>query len=310
MSSPFSTLSLLSWKREPEVFANSLGANLTELGFCGITDHSIDQDLIKDVLVKFKMFFELPLETKMKYFQLNLGGARGYTPIKVETPKGGYEADLKEFWHVGRELTDSHPFREWMPPNVWINEIPDFELKLTQLFAQFDSLGKNLLSAISVFLKLEKNFFNLKINNGNSVMRAIHYPKIIKEEKGERAGAHEDINLITLLIGGSNPGLEIQNQQGEWTNTTVDENTILVNVGDMLQRYTNHILVSTTHRVIATKDQKKSSRYSIPFFVHPNPDWFIETLPSCISKNNPNKYPIGILSEDFLRERLKDIKLL
>ena len=188
--------------------------------------------------------------------------------------------------------------------------MPDFELKLTQLFAQFDSLGQNLLSAISIFLKLEKNFFNLKIDNGNSVMRAIHYPKIIKEEKGERAGAHEDINLITLLIGGSNPGLEIQNQQGERINAIVDQNTILVNVGDMLQRYTNNIRDSTTHRVIATKDQKKSSRYSIPFFVHPNPDWFIETLPSCISKNNPNKYPIGILSEDFLRERLKDIKLL
>ena len=270
MSAPFAIISLDSEKTNAEVFAQQLGSNFLQWGFCGIQDHRIDLNLIDNVMELFEEFFALPLTTKMQYFNTKLKGARGYTPTRIETPKGSNFADLKEFWHVGRNLDLNDPYRKWMRDNFIINEMPELSKKANILFTQFDKLGQNLLESIALYLDLEEDHFSNAVDKGNSVMRAIHYPPVKNNEIGERAGAHEDINLITLLIGGHKSGLEILSQEGEWQDATVDEDVIICNIGDMLQRLTNNYLRSTTHRVSSSLLQSESSRYSIPFFVHPN----------------------------------------
>jgi len=310
LSSPFSVLSLKNKEQDPLGFSNELGLNFMQWGFCGIEDHKISKLLVKEVMGIFSTFFSLSDEVKNQYHDSSLGGARGYTPYKVETPKGGVNPDMKEFWHIGRELTHNHPYRQWMPSNYIVEEIPNFKDKTQELYQQFDELGKTILSSIAVYLGLDEAYFDLVVNEGNSVMRPIHYPAIASVEKGERAGAHEDINLITLLIGGHQSGLELLSKDGDWKKINLDDDVIVCNIGDMLQRLTNNYLESTTHRVTASTNEILSSRFSIPFFVHPNPDWFIETLELFCSQDNPNKYKEGILAEDYLRERLQEIKLI
>tara|TARA_B100001175_G_scaffold49029_1_gene38418 strand:- start:9305 stop:10237 length:933 start_codon:yes stop_codon:yes gene_type:complete len=310
LQTPFSVLSLKGLNEDPKTFSQELGKNFRDSGFCGIKDHGIDTKLVTEVQDLMKRFFNLPEETKRSYFKPELNGARGYTPFKIETPKDANLADLKEFWHVGRELDKGDPFKQWMPENLDIPDLIMFKEKTNDLFSQFDELGKQLLEAIALDLNLNSNFFHNITNKGNSVMRIIHYPPVDREEKGERAGAHEDINLITLLIGGQQAGLEILSRENEWLRASVSNNVIICNIGDMLQRLTNNNLKSTTHRVKAIADEAMTSRYSIPFFVHPNPDWFIQTLESQINESHPNMYPKGILAEDFLQERLKEIKLM
>ena len=310
VSTPFKILSFKEKQKDKNSFSKELGDSFNQWGFVGIKEHTIDRDLVKDVISLFAEFFNLTDDIKESYYNPNLGGARGYTPIKIETPKGGKSPDIKEFWHVGRSLDLDDPYRKWMHDNYLINEIPELSEKANMLFTQFDELGQNLLESIALYLNLEDDYFSNAVDKGNSVMRAIHYPPVKNNEIGERAGAHEDINLITLLIGGHKSGLEILSQEGEWQDATVDEDVIICNIGDMLQRLTNNYLRSTTHRVSASLFQSESSRYSIPFFVHPNPYWLISTLPSCYDENKPNLYTESILAEDYLQERLKEIKLI
>ena len=310
MSSPFSILSLKDSIKDQDGFSNKLGSNFSDCGFCGLVDHGIDQMLVKEVMDVFKSFCELPNEDKLKYFKPELGGARGYTPYKTETPKDSTTPDTKEFWHTGRSLPINHPYKKWMPDNFLVQEIPNFNEKANELYVQFDSLGKNLLRFIAIYLNLDEGFFNNCVSEGNSIMRPIHYPPVSIKEKGERAGAHEDINLITLLIGGHQSGLELLSRKGVWEKINLEGDVIICNIGDMLQRLTNHKMQSTTHRVTANPEETKSSRYSIPFFVHPNPDWYIETLPNCYSTENKNRYPEGIMAEDYLKKRLQEINLI
>jgi len=309
MPPPFAIISLEKQQKETELFAQELGENLLQWGFCGISEHTIDPNLIDDVMIIFKEFFALPKATKKHYFDPKLKGARGYTPTRIETPKDSNHADYKEFWHVGRELEKTHPLSKWMHENYEVTEIEKFNEKTNALFDQFDNLGQSLLSAIAVFLKLDAHYFATHAGAGNSIMRAIHYPPIELKEAAQRAGAHEDINLITLLVGGHQSGLQLLNKQGKWEKIKVQRNIIICNIGDMLQRFTNHYLPSTTHRVSSSMKEAKISRYSIPFFVHPNPDWRIKTLANCITDQYPNRYPKSILAEDFLASRLKEINL-
>ena len=310
MSSPFSVLSLKNQSQDPLGFANDLGLNFMQWGFCGIKDHSIDKELVKEVVGIFSQFFSLSEDVKKQYYDSSLGGSRGYTPYKIETPKGGASPDMKEFWHVGRELSPDHSYQKWMPDNYVVEEIPNFQEKTQELYDQFDKLGKTILTSIALYLDLEETYFDGVVNEGNSLMRSIHYPAVESSEKGERAGAHEDINLITLLIGGHQSGLELLSKEGNWEKINLDDDVIVCNIGDMLQRLTNNYLKSTTHRVTASSNEVLTSRYSIPFFVHPNPDWFIDTLKSFVTEENPNNYKEGILAEDYLRERLQEIKLI
>lgn len=294
-----------------EAFVAELGACYREWGFAGIRGHGIATDLVDRAYDAFKRFFALPQEVKMKYHVPGSGGARGYTPFMVETAKDSLYPDLKEFWHIGREIPDDSPYRAVMPPNLWPEEVPEFRELGYGLYQALDALGSKVLSALALHIGLPEQFFADKTNYGNSILRPIHYPPITTPDiPNVRAGAHEDINFITLLVGASAEGLEVLSRKGEWIPFTADEDTIVVNIGDMLQRLTNHVYPSTTHRVVNPPGEKaRQPRYSVPFFLHPNPDFVIDVLPSCVSADNPSRYPEPITAQGYLEQRLREIKL-
>jgi isopenicillin N synthase-like dioxygenase len=294
-----------------DAFVAELGAAYRQWGFAGIRNHGIPQTRIDAAYAVFREFFALPEDTKRKYHVPGSGGARGYTPFGVETAKDSKHFDLKEFWHIGREIPDDSGYREVMPPNLWPEEIPGFREHGYGLYQDLDRLGSQVLSALALHLGLSADFFADKTGSGNSILRPIHYPPITAENiPNVRAGAHEDINLITLLVGASAAGLEVRSQQGEWVPFTSDADTIVVNIGDMLQRLTNHVYPSTTHRVTNPPgEQARQPRYSVPFFLHPNPDFVIDVLPSTISEERPSRYPESITAQGYLEERLREIKL-
>jgi isopenicillin N synthase-like dioxygenase len=297
--------------QDRQAFVGELGAAYREWGFAGIRNHGIAQPLIDDAYAVFKAFFALPEETKKQYHVPGGGGARGYTPFGVETAKGAKHFDLKEFWHIGREIPDDSRYRDVMPPNLWPSEVDGFREKGYALYQALDQLGAQVLSALALHIGLPERWFADKTDSGNSILRPIHYPPITADDvPNERAGAHEDINLITLLVGASAAGLEVKSREGEWVPFTSDADTIVVNIGDMLQRLTNHVYPSTTHRVVNPPgDQARQPRYSVPFFLHPNPDFRIDVLPSTITVDNPSRYPEPITAQGYLEERLREIKL-
>jgi isopenicillin N synthase-like dioxygenase len=286
------------------------GAAYREYGFCGFTNHGIPDRVIEDAYGVFRRFFDLPEERKNAY-RSSPGGQRGYTPFGVEQARDQSIPDLKEFWHVGRELTANNPWPDILEPNLWPSEVPDFRAKASALYAELDALGQRVLQLIALSLGLQQDWFSQRVACGNSILRAIHYPPIRdKDTNAVRAARHEDINLITLLIGSSEEGLQILARDGSWVPVTSIPGTIVVNIGDMMKRLTNHVLPSTPHRVINPPGARSDrSRYSIPFFMHPNPDFMIETLPGCISDANPDRYPEGVTANDFLMQRLREIKL-
>ncbi len=305
------TLDIRRYDSDRDAFVAELGAAYREWGFCGVRGHGIDQALIDGAYAVFKRLFDLPVATKMKYHLAGSGGARGYTPFGIETAKDARYPDLKEFWHIGREIPRDHPCAGVMPANLWPGELPELRDYGYGLYQALDGLGSRVLSALALHIGLPETWFADKTDYGNSILRPIHYPPIASPDvPNVRAGAHEDINLITLLVGASAEGLEVLSRKGEWVPFTADADTIVVNIGDMLQRLTNHVYPSTTHRVVNPPGEKaRQPRYSTPFFLHPNPDFMIATLPGCISADNPNRYPEPILSQAYLEERLREIKL-
>ena len=292
-------------------FVAELGAAYREWGFAGIRGHGIAQSLIDDAYAVFAEFFALPESTKRKYHVAGGGGARGYTPFGVETAKGATYSDLKEFWHIGREIPRDSKYAEVMQPNLWPEEVPRFREVGYDLFQALDQLGSQVLGALALDMGLPEDYFVDKTDNGNSILRPIHYPPITTPDiPNVRAGAHEDINLITLLVGASAAGLEVLSRKGEWVPFTADADTIVVNIGDMLQRMTNHVYPSTTHRVVNPPGElARQPRYSTPFFLHLNPDVLIDVLPSTITLDNPSRYPEPITAHAYLEQRLREIKL-
>jgi isopenicillin N synthase-like dioxygenase len=297
---------------ESSKFAEDIAAAYAEYGFVIIQNHGIDKALIERCLECFRMFFALPVAEKLRYKIPNGGGARGYTAFGIETAKGAQHSDLKEFWHVGRELPPGHPFNEVMAPNVWVDSIPHFKETTLSLYRAFDALGLRLLSAIARSVNLPANYFDDKVDFGNSVLRVIHYPPMPPEPTPSvRAGAHEDINVITLLLGAEEPGLEVLSRKGEWLPINPPPGSLVCNVGDMLQRLTNGHLRSTTHRVTnPPRERASKARYSLPFFLHFNPDFLIKTLPQYVDAQHPDQFPVPINAQDFLMERLREIKLI
>ncbi len=305
------TLDIRRFDTDREAFVADLGAAYREWGFCGIRGHGISQAQIDRAYEVFQSFFALPEAVKMQYHVPGSGGARGYTPFGIETAKGAKHFDLKEFWHVGREIPRDSTHAAVMPPNLWPAEIPEFKAVAYGLYGALDQLGSRVLAALALHIGLPEAYFADKTNVGNSILRPIHYPPISADDiPNVRSGAHEDINLITLLVGASAAGLEVLAKKGEWVPFTSDADTIVVNIGDMLQRLTNHVYPSTTHRVVnPSGDAARKPRYSTPYFLHPNPDFLIETLPSCITPDNPNRYPQSITAHAYLTQRLREIKL-
>ena len=304
------TRSLADQGHDPEGFAQAFGASFRSFGFAVVTDHGIDPKLIDSAWTATRQLFELPEEAKRRYYSAELAGQRGYTPFGTEIAKDAAHVDLKEFWHVGRDLPAGHRFRDHMPDNIWPTELAEFEAIFTDMYAAFDRAGNQLLSAIARYLGLAPDWFADKVDHGNSVMRLLHYPPIPADAPGIRAGAHGDINLITLLLGAEEGGLQLLTRQGEWLSIAPPEGALVINVGDMLERLTNNQLPSTIHRVLNPPPERRHiPRYSMPFFLHLASDVLIETLPGCIDADHPNLYPSPITANDFLVQRLIEIGL-
>jgi len=310
MLSAITPVSMRLLDDDKDAFAAAIGASYARTGFAIVADHGLDAALIARALEDVKAFFALPEAVKRRHHIAGGGGQRGYTPFGVEAAKGASAVDLKEFWHVGRDLPPGHRFRALMPDNVWPDEIPGFRENLSGLYAALDALGLRILSAIARYLGLPDDFFDAGVREGNSILRLLHYPPMPPNPQGVRAGAHEDINVITLLLGAEEAGLQLLDRNGRWLDVAPPEGAVVVNIGDMLQRLTNHRLPSTTHRVVnPAADRAHLPRYSIPFFLHFAPDYVIKTLPSCISADAPNRYPEPITAQDYLMERLREIRL-
>jgi isopenicillin N synthase-like dioxygenase len=305
------SVSLKDADRNPDEFAEKLGRSFEDYGFAIIADHGIPDDLIHRAEEKAKAFFALPEEVKKKYHIAGGGGARGYTPFGIETAKGAAAHDLKEFWHVGRDLPEGHKFRSHMPDNVWPSEVQDFRNTFTVLYATFDRTGLKILRAIARYLKIDEDYFVDTVRDGNSVMRLLHYPPIQGEPGSNvRAGAHEDINTITLLLGAEEAGLELLTKDGRWIPVSPKPGELVVNIGDMLQRLTNGRLRSTTHRVVNPPPERRGhARYSMPFFLHFRSDFLIEPLPGTVPEGEQPKSP-PITADEYLQERLREIKLV
>jgi isopenicillin N synthase-like dioxygenase len=292
-------------------FAAEFGASFERYGFAMVSDHGLDPALVAKAWDMTQQFFAMPEDEKRRYLIPGSGGARGYTAFGTEIAKGAAHVDLKEFWHVGRDLPAGHPLAAQQPNNIWPERPAEFRATFEALFAEMDRVGAQLLAAIARYLGLADDWFDDTIRDGNSVLRLLHYPPISGNAPGIRAEAHEDINTITLLLGAEEAGLEILDKDGSWLPVSPPDGALAVNVGDMLQRLTNHRLPSTTHRV-RNPDAGRAShaRYSMPYFLHFRSDFLIKTLSSCVSADNPNLYPDPILADDYLQQRLREIGLV
>ncbi|MFY8107967.1 MAG: isopenicillin N synthase family dioxygenase [Bacteroidia bacterium] len=291
-------------------FVNALGKAYEEIGFVAVRGHLLKDETSSKLYKACQDFFSLSDEQKRKYEIAGLAGQRGYTSFGKEHAKGRNEGDLKEFWHFGQIVEGDDPIKSEYPENIYVDEIPDFGKYGIEAYKALEETGKHMLRAIAIYLGLNEFYFDDKIHHGNSILRPIHYPPITDEPKSAvRAAEHEDINLITLLMGASAEGLQVLNKQNEWVDITALPEQLVVNVGDMLQRLTNNVLKSTTHRVINPPKEKWSSpRFSIPFFLHPRSEMRLDCLPECISENNPIQYE-PISGGEYLIERLREIGL-
>ena len=296
--------------QKKKAFAASLGQAFEETGFVAVKNHGIPDALIAHLYEYVQQFFALPLDKKAPYEIPGLAGQRGYTSFGKEHAKGFDAPDLKEFFQFGQEVTDNDPVKSEYPDNVTVNEMPAFTPTMMEAYRNFEESGKALLQAIALHLGLEEHYFDAYVHNGNSILRAIYYPPITSEPKSAiRAEQHEDINLITLLVGASADGLEILTKQNEWLGVTSLPDQIVVNVGDMLQRLTNNRLRSTTHRVVNPPREKWATpRYSIPFFLHPKSQMSLAALESCIDDAHPKMYE-DYTAGQYLDERLREIGL-
>lgn len=290
-------------------FVQKLGKAYEEVGFVAVKNHGVPDELIADLYRYVQEFFSLPLEHKRSFEIPELAGQRGYTSFGKEHAKGSDAPDLKEFFQYGQVPRDNYKEEEY-PPNVEVNDIEPFNKTFEDTYRAFEKSGKALLQAISIYLGLDEHYFDDYVHNGNSILRAIHYPPITNEPKSAiRAEQHEDINLITLLVGASADGLEILTKQGEWIPVTSLPDQIVVNVGDMLQRFTNNKLCSTTHRVVNPKRELwHTSRFSIPFFLHPRSSMSLRCLDTTVDDAHPKAYEDATAGE-YLDERLREIGL-
>lgn len=292
-------------------FVNAIGTAYQEIGFVALKGHFLSNELVEKLYVAVRDFFALPKNIKAKYEVEGIGGQRGFTSFGKEHAKGRAEGDLKEFWHFGQYLEEAEKATFDYPENVRVNEIPGFDEAGKEAYRQLERTGIYVLRALALFLGLEETYFDNKVQKGNSILRAIHYPPITEEPKGAvRAGAHGDINLITLLMGAQGKGLQVQNHEGEWIDAIAEEDELVINVGDMLSRHTNNRLRSTIHQVInPPRAMWDTPRFSIPFFMHPVSEMDLSCLENCIDEEHPKLYE-NITAGEFLEQRLREIGLI
>jgi len=294
-----------------QAFVDAIGKAYEDIGFVALKGHFLDDTLVDNLYTEVKNFFSLPIEVKQKYEIPGIGGQRGYVSFGKESAKGKKEGDLKEFWHFGQYVEDNDALKKEYPNNVIVEELPEFNKIGKETYRMLEKTAKYVLRALALYLNLEETYFDAYIHNGNSILRPIHYPPIEKEPKeAVRAAAHGDINLITLLMGAQGRGLQVQNHKGEWIDAIAQHDELMINVGDMLSRHTNNRLKSTIHRVVnPPKELWDTSRYSIPFFMHPISDMKLDVLESCIDKDHPKVFE-NITAGEFLNERLIELGLV
>ncbi|GAA3655795.1 isopenicillin N synthase family dioxygenase [Flavivirga jejuensis] len=292
-------------------FVNAIGKAYEDIGFVALKGHFLDDTLVENLYKEVKNFFSLPTETKQRYEIPGIGGQRGYVSFGKESAKGKKEGDLKEFWHFGQYVENNPKLEAEYPKNVTVNELSEFNAIGKETYKMLEKTAKYVLRALALHLGIEETYFDAFIYNGNSILRPIHYPPIKEEPKeAVRAAAHGDINLITLLMGAQGRGLQVQNHKGEWIDAMAQPDELMINVGDMLSRHTNNKLKSTIHRVInPPKELWGTSRYSIPFFMHPISDMKLDVLEGCIDDNNPKAFE-DITAGEFLNERLIELGLI
>jgi len=303
-------LSLLSFvegnKTERAQFVDNLFNGIKDYGFIILVDHTVNPKVIENAYDSVKSFFRLPVELKQKYGNIE-GGQRGYNAFGVEHAKDSKVPDLKEFWHTGRELPAGHRFDKFYPGNIWPSEIENFQKLMLDLYNDLDKTANHMLDALGIALDVPQSYFRDMIDHGNSILRAIHYPAMTQAPPAGsvRAAAHEDINLITILMGATASGLELLDRDGQWLPVETKEGQLVVDSGDMLSRITNEVIPATTHRVVNPIDFS-TERFSMPYFVHPHPEVELKCISSCIGEGE--KYaPIN--SHEFLHQRLKEIGL-
>ena len=303
-------VSFEGYARDFDGFARELGLAFERYGFAVVCDHGLPQPTIDAALAEAKALFALPEAAKRAYAVPGGAGQRGYTPFGREAAKGADLHDLKEFWHVGRELPPGHAHAAAMAPNLWPTQRPAFRPAMLALYAALDDFGARLLRAIARHLELDPAAFEDPTRDGASVLRLLHYPPVPAQAPGVRAAAHEDINAITLLLGAEEAGLELLDRDGRWLAVQPPPGSVVCNIGDMLARLTNHVLPSTTHRVANPPPERSGvARYSMPFFLHFRPDFRIETLASCVTPERPDRHPEPITADAYLRQRLREIRL-
>ncbi|TDQ29793.1 isopenicillin N synthase family dioxygenase [Tenacibaculum caenipelagi] len=291
-------------------FINEIGDAYENIGFVALKGHFLDDELVENLYAEIKKFFDLPNEVKEKYEIPGIGGQRGYVSFGKESAKGKKEGDLKEFWHFGQYVDADSKYAKEYPENVVVEELPKFNEVGKEAYKMLEKTAKYVLRSLALHLGLDETYFDNYIKNGNSILRPIHYPPITTEPKGAvRAAAHGDINLITLLMGAQGKGLQVQNHKGEWIDAIAEPDELMINVGDMLSRHSNNKLKSTIHRVTnPPRELWGTSRYSIPFFMHPVSDMKLDVLENCIDENNPKQFE-DITAGEFLDERLRELGL-
>jgi isopenicillin N synthase-like dioxygenase len=301
---------LSSDKSKKQQFIDKIGHAYENIGFVALKGHFLDKELVENLYTEIKNFFDLPIETKEKYEIPGIGGQRGYVSFGKESAKGKKEGDLKEFWHFGQYVDSDSKYAKEYPENVTVNELAKFNEVGKKTYQMLEKTAKYVLRSLALHLGLDETYFDKYIKNGNSILRPIHYPPIKTEPKGaERAAAHGDINLITLLMGAQGKGLQVQNHEGDWIDAMAEPDEIMINVGDMLSRHSNKKLKSTIHRVVnPPKEMWGTSRYSIPFFMHPVSDMKLNVLENCIDAENPKQFD-DITAGEFLDQRLKELGL-
>ena len=311
MTDLFDPIPYSLWEADRQAFAQKLGRSFRETGFAVITGHPVDAGVIDRANQAAKDFFRLPGAVKEKYHDAAGGRQRGYTPFGTENAKGQTAADLKEFWHTGRRLPEGAKYRETMKDTPQVAEVAGFDEATYAFYDALDSFGRGLLRAVALHLQQPEHWFDDKVDMGNSILRLLHYPpQENPPPKGTvRAAAHEDINVITLLLGAEEAGLEVWHRSGQWLSVNPPPGSLVINCGDMLQRLTGGVLPSTTHRVVnPAPERAKFPRYSTPFFLHFNQDFVIEQLPQCLEEGGNVQPPIT--AQDYLMERLREIGLV
>ncbi len=298
-------------EKRKEQFIKEIGHAYENIGFVALKGHFLDETLVDNLYSEIKNFFELPQDVKEKYEIPGIGGQRGYVSFGKESAKGKKEGDLKEFWHFGQYVDAASKYAKEYPENVSVEELANFNKVGKQTYQMLEKTAKYVLRSLAIHLNLEETYFDTYIKHGNSILRPIHYPPIATEPKGaERAAAHGDINLITLLMGAQGKGLQVQNLDGEWIDAVAEPDELMINVGDMLSRHSNNKLKSTIHRVTnPPKELWGTSRYSIPFFMHPISEMKLDVLESCIDDENPKQFE-DITAGEFLNERLRELGLI